>query len=139
MSSYDRSYNELALLSEYNDRLNYLMLMDGNVVSPRAMAMTFYKGKKWLAARGPIIKRDVAFDLGVFGVYIPDKLLVHHINPITDEDILNDSYKCYDPNNLITVSLKTHNIIHYGTQEVEPYFERTPGDTTLWEVRNDSR
>ena len=122
-----RRYSDMILLPSFKERLDYLMLLDGNFKSPRKNSMTFYKGKTWKQVRKEIIFRDLTFDLGVEGVDILDKVLVHHINPITDEDILNESRKLYDPENLITVSLNTHNIIHYGNKEDE-YVERQPGD-----------
>lgn len=122
-----RRYSDMILLPSFKERLDYLMLLDGNVKSPRKNSMTFYKSKTWKQVRKEIIFRDLTFDLGVTGVDILDKVLVHHINPITDEDILNESRKLYDPENLITVSLNTHNIIHYGNKEDE-YVERQPGD-----------
>lgn len=122
-----RRYSDMILLPSFKERLDYLMLLDGNVKSPRKNSMTFYKSKTWKQVRKEIIFRDLTFDLGVEGVDILDKVLVHHINPITDEDILNESRKLYDPENLITVSLNTHNIIHYGNKE-EEYVERQPGD-----------
>lgn len=122
-----RRYSDMILLPSFKERLDYLMLLDGNVKSPRKNSMAFYKGKTWKQVRKEIIFRDLAFDLGVEGVDILDKVLVHHINPITDEDILNESRKLYDPENLITMSLNTHNIIHYGNKEDE-YVERQPGD-----------
>ena len=122
-----RRYSDMILLPSFKERLDYLMLLDGNVKSPRKNSMTFYKSKTWKQVRKEIIFRDLTFDLGVTGVDILDKVLVHHINPITDEDILNESRKLYDPENLITVSLNTHNIIHYGNKE-EEYVERQPGD-----------
>lgn len=122
-----RRYSDMILLPSFKERLDYLMLLDGNVKSPRKNAMAFYQGRTWKQVRKEIIFRDLAFDLGVEGVDILDKVLVHHINPITDEDILNESRKLYDPENLITMSLNTHNIIHYGNKEDE-YVERQPGD-----------
>lgn len=122
-----RRYSDMILFPSFKERIDYLMLLDGNVKSPRKNAMAFYQGKTWKQVRKEIIFRDLAFDLGVEGVDILDKVLVHHINPITDEDILNESRKLYDPENLITMSLNTHNIIHYGNKEDE-YVERQPGD-----------
>ena len=122
-----RRYSDMILFPSFKERLDYLMLLDGNVKSPRKNSMAFYKSKTWKQVRKEIIFRDLAFDLGVEGVDILDKVLVHHINPITDEDILNESRKLYDPENLITMSLDTHNIIHYGNKEHE-YVERQPGD-----------
>lgn len=74
----------------------------------------------------------MGFDLGVFGVYIPDIVIVHHINPIDENDIIYQTKKLLDPDNLITVSLNTHNIIHYRNEERDIWVERRPGDTKLW-------
>lgn len=127
----DKSYSEMIQYESYNERLDYLMLGDNNVSSPRHMSMAFYKSKPWRETRLKIIYRDMAFDLGTFGIWIPGRIIVHHINPITEEDILNNSWKLYDPENLISTSELTSNIIHYG-EPFEPYVERTVGDTKPW-------
>lgn len=74
----------------------------------------------------------MGFDLGVFGVYIDGPMYVHHINPINEHDIRRQTKKLLDPENLITVSMNTHNSIHYKKIEKEPWVERRPGDTKLW-------
>ena len=127
----DKSYSEMIQYESYNERLEYLMLGDNNVSSPRHMSMAFYKSKPWRETRLKIIHRDMTFDLGAFGIWIPGRIIVHHINPITEEDILNNSWKLYDPENLISTSELTSNIIHYG-EPFEPYVERTVGDTKPW-------
>lgn len=126
-----KSYSEMIQYESYNERLEYLMLGDNNVSSPRHMSMAFYKSKPWRETRLRIIYRDMVFDLGAFGIWIPGRIIVHHINPITEEDILNNSWKLYDPENLISTSEITSNIIHYG-EPFEPYVERTVGDTKPW-------
>lgn len=125
-----RTYSEMMQYKSFEERLRYLMLLDGNVKSPRKYSMEFYKSKSWLQVRKEIIFRDLTFDLGVPGIDITDKVLVHHINPVTDDDIFNDNPSLYDPENLITTSVLTHNIIHYGNKK-EEYVERQPGDTSL--------
>lgn len=127
-----RSYSEMILLPSFTERLEYLKLLDNNVTSPRHMSEQFYKSKTWRIIRQSIIDRDVGFDLGVFGVYILDTIMVHHINPITEYDIIHQTRKLLDPENLVTTSLNTHNLIHYNTKEKESWVERTPGDTKLW-------
>lgn len=123
-------------LKSYNERLEYLKLGDNNALSPRHMSMGFYKSKAWLTTRELILQRDLGFDLGVFGVYIEGAMYVHHINPITESDIIYMTNKVLDPENLITTSGNTHNLIHYSQQEKEEWVERTPDDTLLWERRN---
>lgn len=130
---YKLTYSELIQFDSYGDRLDYLILLDGNVDSPRHMSNTFYKSPEWLATREAVIVRDLGRDLGCRGFDITGKIIVHHINPITEDDILNNDPKLYDLENLICVSVETHNIIHYGLKN-DSYVERTPNDTTLWRI-----
>lgn len=127
-----RSYSELIELKSFEERLEYLKLLDNNATSPRHMSMGFYKSHLWQTVRKMIIDRDMGFDLGVFGVYITDNMLVHHINPINENDIMYQTQKLLDPENLITTSNHTHNLIHYNKIEKEQWIERTAGDTKLW-------
>lgn len=127
-----RSYSELIKLKSFDERLAYLKLLDNNVTSPRHISAGFYKSDIWKSLRKKIIDRDLGFDLGVFGVYIEGKRYVHHINPINESDIIYQTNKLLDPENLITVSGNTHNLIHYNRVEKEPWVERKPGDTKLW-------
>jgi predicted HNH restriction endonuclease len=96
------------------------------------MSMDFYKSRTWMTVRQMIIDRDMGFDLGVFGVYIDGTIHVHHINPINESDIMYQTKKLLDPENLISVSTNTHNSIHYNKIEKEVWVERRPGDTKLW-------
>lgn len=127
-----KSYSDLLKFDSFIERLEYLKLLDNNVTSPRHMSEQFYKSDLWKHTRNQIIKRDLGFDLGVFGVWIKDTILVHHINPINEFDIINLTKKLLDPENLITVSINTHNRIHYNVKEKEIWVPRTPGDTKLW-------
>lgn len=127
-----RSYSELILLKSHAERLEYLKLLDNNVTSPRHISGSFYRSKTWKTIRKMVIDRDLGFDLGVFGVYIDGPMLVHHINPIDESDIIFQTKKLLDPENLITVSGNTHNLIHYNKKEKEQWVERKPGDTKLW-------
>lgn len=127
-----KSYSELIQLDSFQDRLDYLKLLDNNVTSPRHMSEQFYKSHLWRSLRKQIIDRDLGFDLGINGVYINGAMIVHHINPINERDILYQTQKLLDPENLITTSLDTHNRIHYNQEEKEVWIERTPGDTILW-------
>lgn len=127
-----KTYSELITLDSFEERLEYLKLLDNNATSPRHMSMGFYKSNLWKITRKQIIDRDLGFDLGVFGIYIPDTTLVHHINPINEDDITFMTSKLLDPENLITTSNHTHNLIHYNKVVKEPWVERTPGDTKQW-------
>lgn len=127
-----KSYNELITFNSYEERLDYLMLIDFNASSPRHSSMQFYKSKAWRGTRQKILVRDGWWDLGIVGVAIHTNLLVHHIEPITYKDLVNNSNKLLDPNNLITVSIDSHNVIHYGRKKTDVYIERKEGDTKLW-------
>lgn len=127
-----KSYSEIIKLESFNERLNYLKLLDNNATSPRHMSMEFYTSDIWKITRQQIIDRDLGFDLGVFGIYIEGPMLVHHINPINENDIIFQTKKLLDPENLITTSNNTHNLIHYNKKEKEIWTPRTPGDTKLW-------
>ncbi len=128
----ERSYSELIQLPSFSERFEYLKLLDNNVTSPRHMSEQFYKSDIWKQVREEIIRRDMGFDLGVFGVYVDSGIIVHHINPIDEYDILNMTQKLLDPENLITTSLNTHNRIHYKKKEKDIWVERKPGDTKFW-------
>lgn len=127
-----KNYNDMMKLDSFEKRLEYLKLLDNNIKSPRHMSMPFYKSNIWDFIRKQVIDRDLGFDLGVFGVYIEGPMLVHHIQPIDENDIIYQTPKLLDLNNLITTSKHTHNIIHYNTKEREEWIERKPGDTKLW-------
>lgn len=126
-----KSYLEVMKFSEYTDRLEYLKLLDNNAASPRHMSIEFYKSEIWKQIRNQVIRRDRRFDLGIFGLYIDGPVFVHHINPISEEDIINRTTKLTSLDNLICTSLNTHNAIHYRAEQ-EQYIERQPGDTILW-------
>lgn len=127
-----KSYSELVKLKSFEERLAYLKLLDNNVKSPRHMSSDFYKSHTWRTIRQQIIERDSGFDLGVFGVYVPDGIIVHHINPIDVNDILYHTPKLTDFQNLITTSVNTHNLIHYNTKEKSVWVDRAPDDTKFW-------
>lgn len=127
------TYSEAKNLPTYGDRLDYLTLHDNNVDSPRHLSNMFYKSKTWLRVRDEIIARDMGYDLGDPRVKIDGPVLVHHINPLTEDDIVEwNEDKLFNPENLISVSIATHNTIHYGRSSSEEYVERRPGDTKLW-------
>ena len=128
----NKSYSELIKLNSHAERLEYLKIGDNNALSPRHMSMDFYKSHAWEVTRDTILKRDLGFDLGVFGVYIDGPMYVHHINPIEAYDIIHMTKKLLDPENLITTSDNTHKKIHYNKEERDKWVERKPGDTILW-------
>ena len=124
------TYSDIVRLDGYAERLNALILKDYEYDSPREAMMKFYKSRRWLQVRDKVIKRDLGQDLAVEGLWIKGKILVHHIKPITYDDLINNPKFLLDDNYLITVSTDTHNIIHYG--KPEEIITRTPGDTILW-------
>lgn len=133
-----RSYSELKKLKTFKERFEYLKL-DGRIGLEtfgydRYLNQVFYRSDPWKKARDIVITRDNGCDLGIDGYDIFDKVIVHHMNPMTIEDIENRNPDLLDPEFLITVSFNTHNAITYGSEDllvVEP-IERFPGDTKLW-------
>jgi len=133
-----RSYTELSKLKTFEDRFNYLKL-NGKVGNEtfgydRYLNQIFYKSQKWKQARDKVIIRDNGCDLGIDGYQINDKIIIHHMNPISLEDIETGSNTIYDPEYLICVSDNTHNAIHFGNDNIleKNIIERKPGDTKLW-------
>lgn len=133
-----RTYSELITLPTFLERFEYLRL-DGCVGVEtfgydRYLNQTLYRTAEWKRFRNKIIVRDNGCDLGCDGYEMFGKILVHHINPITVDDVLNRDPKIFDPDNVISTCLNTHNAIHYGDESLlitEP-IERKPNDTCLW-------
>jgi hypothetical protein len=133
-----RTYTELMSLSEFEDRFQYLMLR-GVVGRPtfgheRWLNQKFYTSREWRDLRNFVIARDEARDLGVPGYEIHAKLVIHHMNPVEIEDLRQANDDIFDPEYLITTTLRTHNAIHFGDERQlpQPFVERRPGDTKLW-------
>lgn len=133
-----RSYEELRSYKTFEDRFEYLNLGGEVGVTTfgfdRYLNQVFYKSSEWRSVRNQVILRDEGCDLGTPGHEIFGKLLIHHMNPITYEDLESSNPDILNPNYLITVTLLTHNAIHFGDKSRLPsgFRERTPGDTTLW-------
>ena len=135
-----RSYDELILLPTFEERYRYLRL-DGKVGEStfgfdRYLNQNFYKrDEEYLAARDEVILRDNACDLGVPGHEISyQRIIVHHMNPITVDDILKRTKFLLDPKYMISIIDRTHRAIHYGdaSQLVIAPIERSPNDTCPW-------
>lgn len=133
-----KSYSELIRLNTFEERFRYLKL-DGIVGETtfgfdRYLNQIFYNSPEWKKLRNEIIVRDNGCDLGVEGYLIHGKILIHHINPITIDDIRNKSSRLFDKNNLITTVHNTHNAIHYGDESLifTVPIERKPNDTCPW-------
>lgn len=133
-----KSYNQLRRLSTFEERYRYLKL--GGVLGEQTFGFDrwinqrFYRSREWMSARDYTIVRDGGRDLGIEGYEIHSGLLVHHMNPITPDDLKHGEEWVVDPNYLITTSLRTHNAIHYGDESLLPRgpIVRTSGDTKLW-------
>lgn len=134
----NKSYHELIRLPSFEERYEYLKL--GGIVAKetfghnRYLNQDFYNSYEWRNLRNYVIARDLGRDLGVEGYDLQGGVIVHHINPITMDDIINCSSLVLDPENLITTCLRTHNAIHYGdaSQVVNIYVPRKPNDTCPW-------
>lgn len=134
-----RSYSELRRLQSFEERFDYLNLQ-GQVGRDtfgfdRWMNQQFYRSVQWKHVRSLVIVRDNGCDLGIPGMTIQwGPLLVHHMNPLTEVDLVSGEGWILDPEYLITTSHRTHNAIHYGDSSLIPRapVERRPGDTKLW-------
>lgn len=133
-----RNYKELNKMKTFKERYLYLKLSgvvgESTFGYDRYLNQTLYKSKEWHTIRNEIIIRDNGCDLGCEGFEIYGKILIHHIEPITPDDILKRHPKVLDPNNLISTSFDTHTAIHYGDESIlatEP-IERSANDTIPW-------
>jgi len=135
------TYNELIRLPTFEERLSYLLL-HGRVGAEtfgfdRWLNQHFYRSEEWKQLRRKIIIRDNGCDLGVDGYDIQGAILVHHMNPIVADDIVNCTPYLMNPDFLISTSFNTHQAIHYENADllkVAPIYptERKPNDTCPW-------
>lgn len=133
-----RSYTELHGISTFADRFEYLSL-DGVVGQEtfgfdRWVNQLFYRSHEWRNLRHKIIVRDNGCDLGVEGYEIHGRIYIHHMNPMTANDIHSSDPNILNPEYLISTTHRTHNAIHYGDASLLaiPREPRRPGDTKLW-------
>lgn len=133
-----RTHRELIRLETAKDRFEYLNLR-GNVGNPtfgseRYLNQKFYTSREWRQLRHRVIVRDSGCDMALEGFEIHDKIIIHHMNPVTLTDLLHGNDDVFDPEYLICVSHNTHNAIHYGDISLLPILpaDRAPGDTKLW-------
>lgn len=138
MKSKLRTYSELKQLKTFEERYEYLKL-DGQVGADtfgfdRYLNQVFYKSPEWRSVRNEVIVRDNGCDLGIEGREIHTKILVHHMNPISKEDILKRSDILLNPEYLITTVKRTHDAIHYGDADtlIKDPIERSANDTCPW-------
>lgn len=133
-----RSYSELITFETFEERFNYLKLK-GEVGKEtfgfdRYLNQIFYKDPEWLRVRDKVIIRDNGCDLGILDREIYSRILVHHMNPITKEDILSKSKYLLDPEYLICTTKNTHDAIHYSDDSIliKELINRTKNDTCPW-------
>ena len=133
-----KTYSELITLPTFEERFLYLQL-NGSVGKDtfgfdRYLNQIFYRSKRWRSIRDQVIIRDNGCDLGMDGYEIYGNILIHHMNPITMEDIERESEFLLDPEYLIATTRRTHNAIHYGDASLLPTMpiERSRNDTCPW-------
>jgi len=133
-----RSYRELRRLHTFKERYRYLSLSGEVGVATfgfdRWINQQFYTSTQWRQIRDHVIVRDEGCDLGIEGFEIHSRILIHHMNPITPDAIIQGDESILDPEFLITTTHQTHNAIHYGDEQLlaKPFVPRRPGDTKLW-------
>lgn len=134
-----KTYSELIKIPTYEERYRYLRI--GSKVGEETFGYDRYlnqvlynKTSEWKRCRNSIIIRDNGFDMAFPGRTIQGKIFVHHINPITLEDINRRDSSIFDPENLVCVSFDTHQAIHYGDESLLhlDIVERKPNDTIPW-------
>lgn len=133
-----RTYSELISLPTFKERFKYLQLSGSVGVDifgyDRYLNQLFYRSREWRQLRDELIVRDNGCDLAMDGYDIYGRIIIHHINPITKDDILNRTEYLMNPEFLICTTHNTHNAIHYGDESLlitEP-IERTKNDTCPW-------
>ena len=133
-----RTYSELITFPTFKERFNYLKL-DGLVGEStfgfdRYLNQMFYRSQRWKEIRDFVIIRDNGCDLGIEGYEIHSRIVIHHMNPITIEDIRKESEFLLDPEFLICTIHNTHNAIHYGDENllIKAPIERSKNDTCPW-------
>lgn len=134
-----KTYSKVISLPTYHERFEYLKL-PGTVCHEtfgghRYLNQMLYRSLRWKRFRRDIILRDMGCDLGDEGYPINGVIIIHHLNPLSLEDITNERGCVFDPENAICVSHETHNAIHYSEEEPEnkkEYVERTEYDTCPW-------
>lgn len=133
-----KTYSELVTIPTYEDRFRYLQLKGAvgkdTFGYDRYLNQILYNSPEWKRLRNQIIIRDNGCDLGCEGYEIYGRVLIHHLNPITVEDVVSRNPIVFDPENLICVSHNTHNAIHYGDESllILAPVERTKNDTCPW-------
>lgn len=133
-----RTYSELIKIKTFEERFQYLQLKGKVGIDTfgfdRYLNQALYHSDLWKRVKRKVIIRDEGRDLGIEGREIHDRIIVHHMNPITVEDVLNQADIVLNPEYLICVSKLTHDMIHYGDESglIRDPIERRPNDTCPW-------
>lgn len=134
----NRNYTQLMKFETFEERFEYLRLR-GTIGKEtfgedRQLNQWFYKTYDWLAVRDYVINRDYGYDLGSNLHPISGPITVHHMNPITIQDVLDRNPDILNPEYLISTSDDTHKGLHYNTKQFmkRPFVERMPDDTSPW-------
>lgn len=136
-----RSFSELNAIEDYFDRYKYLRIKqrcgERTFGGDRWVNQRFYSSREWKNVRLEVIARDGGFDMGHRDYPIKGKIYIHHMNPMDVEMLVNRDETILSPEHLISVSMMTHQAIHYGDQGLlpSPVVARLPGDTILWGKR----
>lgn len=133
-----RTYSELITIPTYEERFRYLQL-NGQVGIEtfgfdRWLVETFYHSQKWKHIRNEIIIRDLGCDMACDGYEIHGRIIIHHMNPLLKEDVIDMTEYLTNPDFLVCVTHDTHNAIHYGDSNLlqKAPIERKPNDTCPW-------
>jgi hypothetical protein len=133
-----RTYDDLIRNETFIERYRYLRLRgvvgDKTFGYDRYLNQILYTSKRWIRVRDEVVSRDNGRDLGIKNNEIQGIIIVHHMNPITIEDVERNRDIVYDPKFLISTSLNTHNAIHYGDESLlpKPFIKRSRNDTCPW-------
>lgn len=137
-----KKYREMIRFNNFEDRFNYLKLRGGVGIDTfgfdRYLNQNLYRSDEWKKARQQVIVRDNGCDLGIPGMEISGKIYVHHMNPLTKDDIFESSENLFNPEYLVCVSHETHNAIHYGDEsylERNKLANRTKNDMSPWKLK----
>ena len=134
-----KTYSELVKIPSFIERFRYLKLTgrigEETFGFDRWLNQVFYRSPEWKAVRREVMLRDNACDLAHADHPTSGRLIIHHMNPITEKDIMNREDALLNPEYLVCVTHRTHNAIHYGDESVltpDTVAERRPGDTKPW-------
>lgn len=135
---YIRTYSELSRIKGFIERFEYLKLSgvvgESTFGFDRYLNQSLYRSTEWRRARDSVLIRDDGLDMGVEGYPAGDRMVIHHMNPLSARDIEDGNPDIFRVEYLVCVSFSTHNAIHYGDASLlpKPPVERTPGDTCPW-------